>query len=156
MAAQHVVMSDASPVNSGSPCTKDGGSSPLVQAWVWSVWSLLLLVNVVVLIKFGRIIPLTEDWLCIPALTGNQPHFAQWLWEQNNEHRVPFPKLLIYLVLKAGHGDMRIGMLFNILLLAGLSAALILTTQYLRGWRSSVADAYFPLLLQHQERYRRQ
>ncbi len=149
MAAQHVVMSDASPVNSGSPCTKDGGSSPLVQAWVWSVWSLLLLVNVVVLIKFGRIIPLTEDWLCIPALTGNQPHFAQWLWEQNNEHRVPFPKLLIYLVLKAGHGDMRIGMLFNILLLAGLSAALILTTQYLRGWRSSVADAYFPLLLLH-------
>src|SRR5438132_7946183 len=95
------------------------------RTFFWSVCFVMMLVALVFLVKYGRIFPLTEDWLVVPALTWNEPHMVQWLWGQVNEHRVPFPKLVLLVLLKATHGDFRIGMIFNILTLGLLSAAMI-------------------------------
>ena len=118
-----------------------------ITAFVWAVWLSLLILDLVVLVRFGRNIPLTEDWWLVPPLTGNEPDLLSWLWAQNNEHRIPFPRLILLGLLKLTGGDWRIGMLFNIILLAGLAAAFIVVARRLRSGRSSFADTLFPITL---------
>ena len=96
---------------------------------------------------WGRNIGLAEDWFMVPAMTGNEPDLAAWLWSQNNEHRLPVQRL-IYLGLLRLTGDFRSGMVFSQLLLAGLGLALAWAAARARGrprWR----DAVFPLALLH-------
>ncbi len=116
------------------------------RALTWAVWLVLLLIALLQLRIYDNI-PITEDWQLVPAFTGHQPNLTTWLWEQNNEHRVPLPKVLLLLLLKAGGGDFRIGMLANIALLAATSALLILTARTVRGGRSCFSDAFFPVAL---------
>jgi len=115
---------------------------------VWSVWAMMLLAALACIARWGRNIPLAEDWLMVPALTGHEPSIPEWLWAQNNEHRVALPKL-VYLGLLAVTGDFRSGMVFSVLLLAALAAALILTVRRIRGGTASITDAVFPVALLH-------
>jgi hypothetical protein len=98
--------------------------------------------------RYGRNIPLAEDWLMVPPMTGHEPNLGSWLWAQNNEHRLPLPKLIMLGVLAATH-DFRAGMVLNVLSLAVLAAAMILTARYLRGGVTRATDAFFPLALLH-------
>jgi hypothetical protein len=93
-------------------------------------------------------IPLAEDWYTVPLLTGKPVSLAAWLWEQNNEHRMPVARLLLLGVLKAAAGDYRAGGLLDMALLAGGAAGLILFARHLRG-ATDLADAFFPLTLLH-------
>lgn len=92
-------------------------------------------------------VPLAEDWYTVPLVTGQHVDLAAWLWEQNNEHRMPVARLLLVGVLKAAHGDYRAGGLVNLGLLAAGAAALMLFARYLRGGVSDLGDAFFPLTL---------
>lgn len=100
------------------------------------------------IVRYGRNIPLAEDWLMVPPMTGHESNLASWLWAQNNEHRVPLPKLILLGVLGATH-DFRAGMVLNVLSLAALAAAMMLTARYLRGEVTRATDAFFPLALLH-------
>jgi hypothetical protein len=117
--------------------------------FVWSVWLLMLVVALGCLIKYGYNIPFTEDWLIVPTLTGNEPSLADWLWEQNNEHRVPFPRLILLALLKITNGDFRSGMFFNIIILGVISYAMLRVSRHLRGDRTHFSDAFFPIILLH-------
>ena len=97
---------------------------------VWSVWAIMLLAALACIARWGRNIPLAEDWLLVPALTGHEPSIPDWLWAQNNEHRVALPKL-VYLGLLAVTADFRSGMVLSVLLLAALVGAIVLSR--LRG-----------------------
>jgi hypothetical protein len=119
------------------------------KAFVWSVWLIMLIADLFILIKDGRIFPLNEDWWLVPPLTGHEPDIVSWLWKQNSEHRIPFPRLILLALLNATHGDFRAGMLFNIIIVAGLAFAMICVAQKIRGGRTSVADAFFPIALLH-------
>ena len=109
----------------------------------------MLLACLVCLFRFSRNVPLTEDWELVPPLTGNQPHLVSWLWAQNNEHRIPFPRLILLALLRLAHGDFRVGMGLNIVLLAVLAAALMLLARKIRGGQTRYADAFFPVGLLH-------
>jgi hypothetical protein len=91
-------------------------------------------------------IPLAEDWYTVPLITGQPVDVPAWLWEQNNEHRMPVARLLLLGVLKAAGGDYRAGGLLNMALLAAGAAGLILLTRRVRGC-TDIADAFFPLTL---------
>jgi hypothetical protein len=119
------------------------------RVFVWSVWLVMLLVALAVLIKTGRNIPFAEDWLLVTPLTGNEPNLTKWLWSQHNDHRIPFPKLILLMLLKVTNGDFRVGMLFNILILWALAYAMIRVVRHLRGGITSFADAFFPIILLH-------
>ncbi len=119
------------------------------RAFVWMVWLIMTLVAFFCLAKYGRNIPMTEDWLLVPPLTGNEPNLAKWLWAQNNEHRIPFPRLVLLMALKISKGDFRVGMLLNITALSALSYAMIRVAQGVRGGRTKFADAFFPIVLLH-------
>lgn len=119
------------------------------RAFVLGVWSIMMLVALICLIKYGRNIPLTEDWLLVPPLTGNEPDLLSWLWAQNNEHRIPLPRLILLGLLKATNGDFRVGMFFNVIALGAIALAMIQIARYLRDGRTSFADAFFPITLLH-------
>jgi len=113
------------------------------RIFVWIVWLIMVLIAFVCLVKYSRNVPITEDWLFVPPLTGNEPHIPNWLWAQNNEHRTPFPRLLLLGLLKATHGDFRVGMLCNLIILSMLAVAMMQAARSLRG-RTIVADVFFP------------
>jgi hypothetical protein len=101
----------------------------------------------IVILRGARNIPIQEDWHVIPAFTGHQSHFWQWLWKQNNEHRVPVPKL-IYVGLLKLWPDFRVGMIFSLVVAAAISAAFIVVLRRIRG-RTRWTDAFFPVAFLH-------
>jgi hypothetical protein len=109
----------------------------------------MLLIVLACIGRFGRNIPLAEDWLAVPALTGNEPSLAAWLWEQNNEHRTVLPKLVLLSALKLTGGDFRAGMVVNALLASAIALAMILAARRIRGGRTVYTDAFFPVALLH-------
>ena len=118
-------------------------------AFVWGVWALMLAVVLACIARYAHDIPLAEDWNMVAALTGHEPNLARWLWQQNNEHRLPAPRLVYLVLLEASGGDFRVGMVANTLIMAAVAAAMIRTARRLRGDRTSVTDAFFPLALLH-------
>lgn len=121
-----------------------------LAAWlVVLVTATLVLINLVHLARYARDIPLAEDWLMVPALVGEEPSLAGWLWSQNNEHRLPLPRLVHLGLLELTAGDFRAGMVANILVLGGLGLALAWLARRLRGGDSRPQDAFFPLALLH-------
>jgi hypothetical protein len=125
-----------------------GLASRLRPVVVWGVWTMMLLVALVAIARYGPEIPRAEDWLLVAPLTGNEANLGRWLWEQNGEHRVPLPRLAYLALLKLTRADFRAGMVFNTFAIAGLAAAMMLAARRLRG-RSSYADAFFPVAFLH-------
>ncbi len=113
---------------------------------VWLVWAATLASVLAEIGRHGRNIPFEEDWLMVAPMTGHEPDIARWLWSQNSEHRLPVPKLVNLAVLRAT-GDFRATMVFDTLALGAVAATMILVARALRGRRTSLADAFFPLLL---------
>jgi hypothetical protein len=113
---------------------------------VWLVWALTLASILVAIARDGRNIPFEEDWLMVAPMTGHEPDLPRWLWSQNSEHRLPLPRL-VNLVLLRATGDFRSTMVFDALALGAVAAAMILVARALRDGRTSLADAFFPLLL---------
>jgi hypothetical protein len=108
---------------------------------VWWAMTALLLACV---IAYTRNIPLAEDWVLVPSLTGHEAHFWRWLWWQNNEHRLPVPRLVL-LGLIAPFGDFRAAMIGSIAMIAGVSLSLVIVLRRMRGGRSRFTDAFIPL-----------
>jgi len=118
-------------------------------AFVWGVWLLMLLACGASLVLYTRDLPLTEDWLLVSMLTGNEPSVLQSLWAQNNEHRIPLPKLILLGLLEVTGGDFRVGMVLNVVLLGAAAAGLIHLARSIRGGVTRYADAFFPVGLLH-------
>src|SRR5205807_706012 len=91
---------------------------------VWGAWFAGLTSTLVTVILGSRNLPLQEDWYMVPAMTGHQQHFWSWLWTRNNEHLIPIPKLT-YLALLKLWPDFRVGMVFNIAVVAAIAGAFI-------------------------------
>lgn len=123
-------------------------STPLATIFVWGTWAIMLAIALACIVRYGRNVPLAEDWLLVPPLTGHEPNLASWLWSQNNEHRLPLPRLVLLGLLALTH-DFRAGMVLNTLSLGALSAAMILAARYLRNGTIRWTDAFFPLALLH-------
>jgi hypothetical protein len=115
---------------------------------VWGLWTGMLGSVLAHVARYGRNVPLAEDWLMLRPLSGREPDFWAWVWAQNNEHRLPLPRVL-YLGLLEVVPDFRVGMVFNTLVVGALAAAAILVARHVRGGRTSFADALFPLAMLH-------
>ena len=121
--------------------------SPGPRLFVWAVWAGMLAIVLWHFVHYARDLPLAEDWNLVAPLTGQEPRLGSWLWSQNNEHRVPLPRLVMLVLLKATGGDFRSGMILNIALIAMLAAAMMEVARRIRGGRSRYTDAVFPILL---------
>ncbi len=124
-------------------------SESWTPAFVWVIWAIMLVSALSAIAIYGRDIPLAEDWFMVQPLTGHEPDLAAWSWWQNNEHRLPLPKLVYLLLLELSGGDFRVGMVFNALALSALAAAMVVAVRELRGGRTVLIDAFFPIVLLH-------
>ena len=116
-------------------------------SFCWAVWGTLVVIAVYYLMTQVSNLPMAEDWLLVPSLAGQeQQSFGAWLWEQNNEHRVPLPKLILLSILKITGGSFKAADLVNIALLAGISAAMMIALWSARGRRARYSDAFFPVV----------
>lgn len=111
----------------------------------WAIWAVLLALDLAYVARYGTNVPSWDDWDMVPTITGRQPITASWLWSQHNEHRIPVPRLAMLGVYRVWP-DLRAGMAANVLLMAGLAAALMLCAQRLRGG-PSLTDALIPMAL---------
>ena len=122
-------------------------SAPGAMLFVWGIWAAMVAIAVWHFAHYARNLPLAEDWNLVRALTGNEPDLGEWLWSQNNEHRLPFPRLVMLGLLKVSGGDFRSGMILNITMVALLAAAMIEVARRGRGGLLRYTDAVFPVLL---------
>jgi hypothetical protein len=133
------------------PAAAGGNRWQLVEVLPWCAWAALTLGALSYVHHYSVNCPIWEEWGMAPALTGQRP-LLSWLWAQNNEHRLPLPRLIFY-VLTVGSGhDFRAGMYANVAALAALALGLMATVRKLRG-RSILADSFFPLVLLHRGHY---
>lgn len=110
---------------------------------VWGCWLAGLVSALTAVLVSARDVPIHEDWNLVAAMTGHQDHFLSWLWAQNNEHRLPLPKL-VYLGLLKLWPDFRVGMVFNVVLLAAIAAVFMIVVRRVRG-HTRWTDAFFPI-----------
>jgi hypothetical protein len=114
----------------------------------WTIWALVSLAGLCFVAIDGLRFPLGDEWHWVGQATGEEPVSLAWLWSQHNEHRMFLPRL-IYLGLGAISGfDFRAGCFFNVIILSGLSFAMMAAARRVRG-RTLLCDAFFPLALLH-------
>ncbi len=111
---------------------------------VWGGWAIMTLAALAYVVIYGRNVPSWDDWDMVPTMTGRQPVTLDWLWSQHNEHRIPVPRLVMLAVYRSSM-DFRAGMIFNVLLTAGMIAWLLQIVAKLRG-RLNWADLFLPLV----------
>ncbi len=128
-------------------------SFPGPGVFVWGTWALLLLAAVYLIQSYGSPVPLWDDYLMFPQLTGAEPVTPGWLWEIHYGHRIPLDRLVQLCLGRISHYNMLSGMYFNLFVLAALAALFIRAAKALRG-RISYADAFIPLLLLHYGHHR--
>jgi hypothetical protein len=94
-------------------------------------------------------VPKFDEWpLMVPALSGVEAVDMRWFWSQLNEHRIPIPRLAYLAAFYVSGGDFRSGAFLSVALLSLTALAGMLLARRRRG-ASSIADAFFPLILLH-------
>jgi hypothetical protein len=110
---------------------------------VWSVWAIATFATIWYIRHHGRNLPMFEDLMVVPVMTGHEPVSIGWAATQANEHRPVIPKLILVTLLRA-IPDFRAGLYLNAGLLSAAAASMIVVVRRLRGWTSAV-DAVLPL-----------
>jgi hypothetical protein len=116
------------------------------SVFVWTVWAVMLMAAYWFVGKFGSAAFFQDDWVFVPVLTGQEPLTLQWLWAQNNEHRLPLTNLIIWALYNMFDFDARSGMYLTVTLLGLLAVVMIRSATHLRG-QIRYADAFFPVVL---------
>ena len=125
------------------------GFDLVVRALVLCVWLIMVLIALNSWHDGSTEVPFSEDWLLVPAVTGHEPHLVTWLWAQHNEHRAPVPRSVLLILLKVSQGDFRAGGALNIVVLGAIALAMIEAARSLRGGKTRMADAFFPVAFLH-------
>jgi len=110
------------------------------------IWALMTLSALGFVMHFGRNAPWADEWETLPGLL-NRTSLLSWLWVQHNEHRLPLPRLIFWILFHITH-DFRSGMVLQVLLLSATAFGFLQLARRIRG-RSNLADAFFPIVLLH-------
>jgi hypothetical protein len=120
----------------------------MMACMVWGLWALMTLFDFTCVARYGLSTPFMDDWWMVPPLTGNETVGWSWAWSQYNEHRYVLVRpLLLFLYHLAGF-DFRAAAFLNVFILAALAGMMIRTAAAVRG-RSTLTDAFFPMVLLH-------
>ncbi len=90
-------------------------------------------------------IPMGDEILWLPYVTGELPVTARWLWSPHNDHRLVIPKLLYLGLWHLRPHSFKLAMYFGFTCLVLATIAMLIVSARLRG-TSSYFDCLFPLL----------
>jgi hypothetical protein len=116
--------------------------------FVWGAWAMLSFGVLGFVWSFGSRIPFHDGWHLVRDIAAGQELSASWLWAQEDVNRFPFSRLGMWLSFRLSEGDLRWGMVIQILPLIVISAILLTGIRSIRG-RSSYCDAVIPMGLLH-------
>ena len=122
------------------------GATRWTTRFVGIIWALMTLSALGFVLHFGRNAPWADEWETLPGLLNRTP-LLSWLWVQHNEHRLPLPRLIFWILFQLTH-DFRSGMVLQVLLLSATAFGFLRLARRIRG-RSHIADAFFPIVLLH-------
>ena len=114
------------------------------DARLTAFWALLTIAALGYVAAFGHDFPWADEWEFVPALYGHEPT-GPWLWTQHNEHRLPLPRAIYWLLFQVTH-DFRGGMVLQVALLSAVALRLMRFARRERG-HAAWPDAVFPALL---------
>lgn len=123
-------------------------SEPGAACFVWSLWAVMLLAAIGFVAAFGADFPLSEDFIYVPILVGEEPITVDWLWSWANEFRFPLTKLILIAAFKATHLNFRAGLYLNVASLGLLAFGMIAAARRARGG-TRYTDAFFPIACLH-------
>lgn len=116
--------------------------------FVWGAWAILSLGALGFVWNFGSRIPYHDGWYLVRDIAAGQELSATWLWAQEDVNRFPLSRLGMWLSFRLSGGDLRWGMILQILPLVIISAIIIAGLRRSRG-RNSYCDAVIPMGLLH-------
>src|SRR5262249_32587346 len=128
------------------------GENGATRLFPWVAWISMFAGALAFVWRYGSDVPYWDEWSMVPVLAGEQPVTIEWLWSPHNGHRIPVPRLLLLALYAATGTDFRVGMYFNVVVLAGAAAVLMWASRRVRG-RTAIAHVVFPLLLLHWGHY---
>ncbi len=105
--------------------------------------SAALLVGLVA--RYANPVPIHDEFSNIGYLFADPPAPWKAYWAQHNEHRIPLPRVLYVVAVRATGYDFRAPPYLNVALLVAGTAALLAAVRRVRGGRYAYADAAIPL-----------
>jgi hypothetical protein len=115
---------------------------------VLAVWALCSLATFWFISEYSSDVPWGDEYDLVPIVTGKQGLSWHWLWSPHNEHRIPLPRLVRYVVLMLTGVDFQVAPYVFGALLSGLGLGTAALVARLRG-RFAYTDTFFPLLWLH-------
>jgi hypothetical protein len=115
---------------------------------ICAIWFILSIALLWFVAKFSYDVPYGDEYEMVPVLTGQVPLTWSYLWSFHNEHRVPFPRLILLFLHKISGNDFRAGMWLIALSLIICSGLMLLTAFRIRG-KLRLTDVVFPLSILH-------
>src|SRR5262245_3382914 len=100
------------------------------------------------ILRYGNTVPFVDDWAMLNEFGKGPGLSAEFLWSQQNEHRYPVSRLMMWSTWTAADGDLRPSMICGLLPLVGVTWVVVRTARRLRG-RAEYTDAFLPLVLLH-------
>lgn len=116
--------------------------------FVWISWAASFVFALSYVVRYGRDVPLGDEWEFVPQMAGAEPISFEWLWGFHNDHRIVLTKLLFVVSKTFFGGDYRVPMFFDVLVMATLGAVVLWSLSRWRG-RPVYTDALIPLLFLH-------
>jgi hypothetical protein len=110
------------------------------------VWALCSVALCVCVAKFGLSLPWCDEWLFTPIACGQQPLTWSWLWEANNEHRMPLLRLGLFVIGRISHWDWQAMHYATLALMALGALALLFAARSIRG-HSALSDTFLCLVV---------
>ena len=120
-----------------------------VYALVWGTWAFMLLALLGFVARYSYNGPGLWDELgrgFVAILVGERPLTAEWLWKPLAEHRIPLPKLILWVLARLTGGDFRASLFVTAFGLGALAFIMIRAAASIRG-SLTYTDVTFPLVL---------
>lgn len=126
--------------------TEPGRGRGLDRLWfglVLLVWLQCLIASQVFIAAYAPRTPYADD-IAMFYMPGQGVPLHQYLWSLHNEHRLPLPKIVQWMLYR-WTGDVRSGMFVQAQIYGAIALACVLVARRLRG-ASRPWDAFFPLM----------
>ncbi len=135
-----------SSTHQGTAVFGNGSIEPGGRTFVWSVFVLMIIVDLLYVTKYTPRVPAFDDYEMVPSYTGERKLTIEWLWSLSNEHRVFLPRLIHIVNFRLSGGDFRVSTYVSLASLVLAAAFLIEVAGRRRGYLR-YADAFFPLIV---------
>jgi hypothetical protein len=110
------------------------------------IWVACCLAYVLYIKAYGASLPWCDEWSLTAAACGKEHLTWQWLWEPDNEHRMPLTRLIVLVLARLWAWDWQAIHYIGLMFMALGALPLLVAARQARG-RASLSDSFLCLLV---------